>query len=150
MNKVKALICDLDGTMCNIDHRRHLIKDKKWDQFHAACGFDDVNVWCRDLVLQYWPSHQIIFLTGRNDSARGLTDKWLKRHLNLDDGMYILHMRPNKDYRKDMDFKEEIYREYIKDYFDVVFCLEDRSRVVNMWRRLGLVCLQCAPDEDEL
>ena len=29
----------------------------------------------------------------------------------------------------------------------VLFVVEDRSRVVEMWRAEGLVCLQCAPGE---
>jgi hypothetical protein len=29
----------------------------------------------------------------------------------------------------------------------VLFVVEDRNRVVEMWRKEGLVCLQCAPGE---
>jgi hypothetical protein len=29
----------------------------------------------------------------------------------------------------------------------VLFVVEDRNRVVEMWREEGLVCLQCAPGE---
>jgi len=29
----------------------------------------------------------------------------------------------------------------------VLFIVEDRSSVVDMWRAQGLVCLQCAPGE---
>jgi len=29
----------------------------------------------------------------------------------------------------------------------ILFVVEDRSRVVEMWRGEGLVCLQCAPGE---
>jgi len=29
----------------------------------------------------------------------------------------------------------------------IIFVVEDRSRVVEMWRSEGLVCLQCAPGE---
>jgi hypothetical protein len=29
----------------------------------------------------------------------------------------------------------------------ILFVVEDRSRVVKMWRSEGLVCLQCAPGE---
>ena len=29
----------------------------------------------------------------------------------------------------------------------ILFVVEDRSRVVEMWRSEGLACLQCAPGE---
>lgn len=35
-------------------------------------------------------------------------------------------------------------RKNIKDKYDVLFAIDDRSSVVDMWRDLGLVCLQCA------
>jgi hypothetical protein len=33
------------------------------------------------------------------------------------------------------------------DETKVLFVVEDRNRVVEMWREEGLVCLQCAPGE---
>jgi hypothetical protein len=33
------------------------------------------------------------------------------------------------------------------DRTQILFIVEDRSRVVDMWRAEGLVCLQCAPGE---
>jgi hypothetical protein len=33
------------------------------------------------------------------------------------------------------------------DKTKVLFVVEDRSRVVEMWRAEGLVCLQCAPGD---
>jgi len=146
-NLGKAVIIDLDGTLADCRHRLHLVKEKKWDEFHAGCKFDEPNAWCVDLVMKYIMDYQVIFLTGRSDSVKDLTEKWLKKHLGIFPDSYVLHMRPHKDHRPDYVFKEEIYTEYIKDTWDVVFCLEDRDRVIKMWRRLGLVALQCAPDE---
>jgi hypothetical protein len=76
-----------------------------------------------------------------------MTQDWIENHVPLYPQDYVLHMRPDNDWRKDTVFKEEIYNEYIKDYWDVLFAIEDRDRVVKMWRRLGVVALQCAPDE---
>jgi hypothetical protein len=33
------------------------------------------------------------------------------------------------------------------DKSKILFVVEDRNRVVEMWRSEGLVCLQCAPGE---
>ncbi len=52
-------------------------------------------------------------------------------------------MREDGDRRKDIVFKKEIYHEFLKDAYDVIFVLEDRDRTVHMWRKeIGLTCLQ--------
>jgi len=50
----------------------------------------------------------------------------------------------SKDYRDDRIIKEEIYREKIAPVYNALFVLDDRDRVVAMWRDLGLTCLQVA------
>jgi hypothetical protein len=87
--------------------------------------------------------YNIIFVSGREgtDVCKVKTLKWLlENKLNGD-----LYMRPEGDHRNDAIIKEEIYNKYIKDKFDVEFVLDDRLRVVEMWRRIGLRCLQVAP-----
>jgi hypothetical protein len=56
-------------------------------------------------------------------------------------------MRKKGDRREDYLVKEEIYKNHIDQIYNVMFVLEDRKQVVDMWRRLGLTCLQCAPGE---
>jgi hypothetical protein len=52
-------------------------------------------------------------------------------------------VRPG-DMRNDSIVKEEIYEEHIKPRFNVRFVLDDRDRVVKMWRENGLKVLQVA------
>jgi hypothetical protein len=54
-------------------------------------------------------------------------------------------MRSAGDMRKDSIVKEEIYRQEILGRYNVWFVLDDRNQVVDMWRLLGLRCLQVAP-----
>jgi hypothetical protein len=51
-------------------------------------------------------------------------------------------MRRSGDNRCDSIVKEEIYREHIEGKYNVLAVFDDRDRVVDMWRRLGLLCLQ--------
>jgi hypothetical protein len=51
-------------------------------------------------------------------------------------------MRGNDDNRCDSIVKEEIYNEYIKDKYNVLAVFDDRDRVVDMWRRIGLPTYQ--------
>lgn len=54
-----------------------------------------------------------------------------------------VYMRPeSKPFIKDAVIKEEIYRSFIKPHYDVQAVFEDRKQCVDMWRRLGLCCLQ--------
>lgn len=53
-------------------------------------------------------------------------------------------MRPEGDIRKDSIVKREIFENYIRDYYNIQFVLDDRNQVVEMWRSLGLKCLQVA------
>jgi hypothetical protein len=53
-------------------------------------------------------------------------------------------MRAEGDTRKDSIIKEEIYRAEIENKYNVLFVLDDRNQVVELWRRLGLTCLQVA------
>ena len=53
-------------------------------------------------------------------------------------------MRKEGDNRPDEVVKEEIFNENIRGNYSVRFVLDDRSKVVDMWRQLGLKCLQVA------
>jgi hypothetical protein len=78
------------------------------------------------------------------DDSQEQTEAWLeKHHIRYD----LLFMRKTADSRPDTVIKREIYRSYIKDKYSVLFVLDDRTRIVNMWRNLGLTCLQVAPGD---
>jgi len=53
-----------------------------------------------------------------------------------------LHMRNPGDQRKDSVVKREMFDEFIKDKYNVLFVVDDRDQVVEMWRSMGLTCLQ--------
>jgi hypothetical protein len=55
-----------------------------------------------------------------------------------------LLMRPNGDNRADDVVKEELFRARIQPRYSVAGVIDDRNRIVKMWRRLGLVCFQVA------
>ena len=54
-------------------------------------------------------------------------------------------LRPDGDRRTDVIVKREMLAGL--DRSKILFVVEDRSGVVEMWRSEGLVCLQCAPGE---
>ena len=139
----KGVIIDLDGTLADVDHRLHHIKKNPKDRetFHSLMGEDEVNLWCLELLeAMKGKGHRIILVTGRAETYREDTVNWLERKKIPYDELY---MNPDKGVVKDYDFKKTVYENFIRDRIDVLFVVEDRSRVVDMWRELGLTCLQC-------
>ncbi len=144
MSRWKAILVDLDGTLCDTKHRVHHLQSKPrdWDSFYAGIA-DDELVPAVDKVIRMamYSGSQIVYLTGRPDNHRAATEQWLKDH-----GLYTIHlyMRRAGDFRVDDIVKRETYEADISPLFEIQFVLEDRSRVVQMWRSLGLACFQVA------
>ena len=146
MLKQKAIIFDLDGTICDDSHRLPLltenegnITDKIWDQYHGCCIEDNpievVASCAKGLAYGYW----IIIITGRDEKYREATLNWLFVNNVPHQELY---MRPNGNHCSSVDLKRKIYHDHIKNKYDVIGVFEDRKCVVDMWREEGLICLQ--------
>jgi len=84
-----------------------------------------------------------VVLTARSDDNREMTIKWL---MDNDIRFDVLLMREDGDMRSDAKIKQELFEKWI-DEDKVWFVLEDRNICVDMWRGLGLTCLQVAPGD---
>ena len=135
----RIIICDLDGTLCNCDHRIKYAHKQDWEKFNALCTEDTVNEAIANIIRSLRSDKVKIYLvSGRDDRFEKQTKDWLF----LNDIPYDeLFMRKNKDYRSDTVIKEDILDDDILPS-DIWFVLDDRKSVVDMWRRNGLRCLQ--------
>lgn len=145
---MSMIICDIDGTIANCDHRKHYItnKPKNHDAFYAGVRDDEPIYKITYLLLSLLDTHappSLTFVTGRPERTRKDTQWWLDEYLHLHPDNYRMLMRKDKDYRQDYIVKQEILDKYI-DKSKVLFVLDDRDQVVQMWRRNGLTCLQVA------
>lgn len=146
----KAIIVDLDGTLCNIDHRLHFVKKvegKKsdWKNFFYNIPGDSVNPWCEKLIRSMkYAGYEIVYASGRPSDHYNITKEWLEKH-----GLYFghLYMRERNDFRQDYLAKETILDFELETRFKIEFIVDDRKQVVEMWRKRGYTCLQC--DEGE-
>lgn len=140
------ILCDLDGTLANCNHRLHYIQGdtKDWDSFYLACDQDTPINPVINLLVSLHRSHEILILTGRSETVRIETMTWLKHHKVPYDHMI---MRPKEDHSEDHNLKKRWILSRYQGYINqerVAFALEDRTRVVKMYRALGVPCFQVA------
>ncbi len=146
INAPKAIYSDLDGTLCDVEHRRHFVRPpegvkKNWAGFFAGIPNDPVNQPVMDILNKYKDSHQIVYCTGRGDNFKKATLDWLEAN-NAPSG--VLYMRNRQDSRQDNVVKEILLDFEILTRFNIFFCLDDRDQVVKMLRSRGLIVLQVA------
>ncbi len=144
MNK-DIVIFDLDGTIANIDHRKHLIegKEKDWNAFYLACHADEPN-WpvihaLRSFRFNYY---KIYIFSGRSDIARLETESWLSNN-----GVHwdYLIMRSEGDYTADDILKIKWLNDpLVIEKERVLAVFDDRAKVVKAWRANGVPCFQVA------
>lgn len=145
--KPLAVICDLDGTLCQIDHRLHFVvhpeprKKKDWKSFSENLIYDKVNEWCADILELFDCSSHIVLCSGRADNYKDLTEKWLLENKIIYTNLF---MRRRDDFRPDNIIKEVILDFEILTRYKPYFFIDDRKSVVDMWRKRGYTCLQCA------
>lgn len=141
----EIVIFDIDGTLADVSERVHHLRKtpKDWDAFFEGMARDRaIRSMVRLCNLLHASGIRIILCSGRNEGHRAETVNWLARQgVNYHD----LRLRRDGDFRSDVVVKREMLRGI--DKRRVLFVVEDRSRVVEMWRAEGLVCLQCAPGE---
>jgi hypothetical protein len=135
--KPLAIICDLDGTLAHLNGR---------SPYDASSCIDDIlNEPIAHIVRTYAGiGAQVLLCSGREAKYRKPTEAFLAKHENP---YHELFMRKTRDFRKDAVIKTEIYNAEIRDRYEVLFVLDDRNQVVEMWRGLGLTCLQVAPGD---
>lgn len=141
--KSTAIIIDLDGTLCNIDHRLNFVKTdgkKNWKGFFEGIADDKVNGWCKELIQLLCEKHAIVLCSGRPDDHKKVTERWLKEN---EINYRYLFMRQRGDFRPDTEIKQNILDFEIKTRYTPYLSIDDRATVVSMWRSNGITCLAC-------
>lgn len=127
----KAICVDLDGTLAIFEGRR------KWNDFEAV-EKDEIRNSVK-LIMDHYNTlaGDVIIVTGRPESCRIQTERWLAKH-----GVPYTKLYMATDDSHDTDTKRAIYQRHIKPNYHVDFVVEDRNSVVQMYRDLGLDCFQ--------
>ena len=129
-------VFDVDGVLADVRHRLHHVErsPKDWPAFFAAMDDDaPLEVGIALALDQSGAGHEIVYLTGRNESYRALTVAWLSRH-GLPEGRLV--MRRDSDRRPARLFKPDALRR-IGSASRVVAVVDDDEAVVAVLRRDG-------------
>ena len=146
-----VIVFDIDGTIANCDHRLHWIKStpKNWPAFNRGMKSDTVHthiVWL--MQTMHSAGCTILIATGRSESDRQPTERWLHDIANVSSLYSKLYMRPANDYRADDIVKEELLNQMIVDGFTPSIVVDDRPTVLRMWRKRGLTTLAVGPQTE--
>jgi hypothetical protein len=84
-------VIDLDGVVADVRHRLHHLhrSPKDWTAFFAAMSADPVLAVGAAVARQLAEDCEIVWLTGRPESYRGVTEEWLRAQ-GLPDGRLIM------------------------------------------------------------
>lgn len=143
MTKRNCIIFDLDGTICDVAHRRQFVatKPRNWDAWNKGL-VNDTPIPAVKFVyqaLRHQHESDLIIVSGRSDDYKEQTIKWLTDNEIFYDEIY---MRKYKDHRDDAIVKGEIADEIEKTH-NILCVFDDRKRVVDMWINRGIWVFDC-------
>lgn len=120
-------IWDLENTLTNSEHRNHLAKAKKWDEFHELMPQDLPRRGNMRLFQICNRFDRVIILTGMPERHRSKAETWLMKYSLFPDEII---MRPNGDLTPSGSFKLKV----VKDRkFKPVMIFDDRIDVVDIF-----------------
>tara|TARA_B100000989_G_scaffold3891_1_gene2721 strand:- start:5118 stop:5549 length:432 start_codon:yes stop_codon:yes gene_type:complete len=140
MKEKKIVICDIDGTIANNDHRQHFLKKKKdWDGFFSKLHKDEPIFEIIDKVKALEKEgRRIIFLTGRPEKYRQQTEDWLKKYFTFD--LEIL-MRKDNDRRNKIEIKKELFETHLSS-LEIKVIFENDPELIFLWKKLGFIVFE--------
>lgn len=145
MIKKQTIIFDVDGTIADVEHRRHFVSQKPsdWKSFREQTKFDTPVQWVCDIAKRFIAQgDNVAFFSARNESERSITEAQINEWIGK--GHQGLFLRPDGDFRRDDEFKSDLANKFeeVGGKIDIVF--DDRNQVVDMWRARGTTVVQVA------
>ncbi|GIJ48702.1 hypothetical protein Val02_55880 [Virgisporangium aliadipatigenens] len=106
-------VFDVDGVVADVRHRLHHVVNapKSWTRFFAGAADDPPLETGVELARRWSAEHDIVWLTGRPESLRRVTERWLR-----DQGLPARRvlMRPANDRRPARLYKADRLAELAK------------------------------------
>lgn len=139
-----ALIVDIDGTLADLSHRSPYSQNA--DDYAKDGVFEDVV----RLVSELSETHHIICVSGRSEEFRSVTTDWLiEQALVRPDELHMRSLDEAKQMVPDDIVKSGIFDTLIAGRYNVVGVIDDRPRVLRMWRAKGLTTFAVGPQDKD-
>lgn len=134
------VLCDLDGTLCDISHRRPYLTGggkPDWKSFFDGIPDDGPRLDVMDTLNDLRDTHQVILVSGRPSTYRPQTEAWLAKYAVAYEALL---MRAAGDRRPDDVIKPELVEAYLGPEWasQVAVVIDDRPSVIRAWRGHGL------------
>lgn len=135
-NRKPACIFDRDGTLFSVAHYRDADGEiESWHAYNGLAQFDAAIPLVAGLLNAVPNGITRIMTSGRMENVRSAFEAANRKNgVNVD----LLLMRRDKDLRKDSIVKAEIYREKIEPFYRVLFAVDDRESVAQVWESFGI------------
>ena len=144
-----VVIFDLDGTLANIDYRRKLATKPNgkldWGKFFNSTNIklDEPNLPVIKMAQLFSEQgFNIVILSGRSNKTETATRSWLSKN-KVPFNKLIMRDSETNHFTPDWVLKKNMLDENL-DINDVFLVVDDRDRVVELWRSLGLTTFQVA------
>ncbi len=144
-----TIIFDLDGTLALIDKRREVSTKPNgrldWGKFFNSTNIklDEPNLpVIKTAQLFSEQGFNIVILSGRSNKTETATRSWLSKN-KVPFNKLIMRNSETDHFTPDWVLKKNMLDENL-DINDVFLVVDDRDRVVKLWRSLGLTTFQVA------
>lgn len=128
-------VFDVDGVLADVTHRLHHLqaRPQRWERFFQAADRDPLLIEGAERLRAALAVHDVVYLTGRPERTRRLTERWFARH-DLPTGPLL--MRADDDHRPARWMKREVLRRLAATR-DVVSMIDDDPAVVAVLQADG-------------
>ncbi|MCW2497663.1 hypothetical protein [Jatrophihabitans sp.] len=121
-------VFDIDGVVADVRHRLHFLHGRHaWHAFFDDAADDPLLPEGAALVADLARTHEIVWLTGRPEWLRPVTEQWL-----LANGLPCeeLHMRAGGDYRPARYYKLDVLRSIGRER-EIAALIDDDAEVIE-------------------
>jgi len=136
--EIKKIICDIDGTIADNNHRQSLLNNNNWDKFFLEMK-NDLPIYpvINKVIDEFRDGKEIIFLTGRPSNYEKETNEWLKKYFTFE---YKLVMRRENDRRNKLIVKKELFLNNFS-VNEIDYVIDNDAELLHQWKELGLRAL---------
>lgn len=136
----KAVLVDVDGTLCDVSGVRHYVqsdpKHRNFDKFHRASALcpaiASTVAWVRE---QHATGITVIIMTSRKQQYEHLTRVWLRKWSVPYDRLLL---RDDHDERRDDLVKADLLAKIRAEGYEVIAAIDDNPSIIALWESEGI------------